>query len=179
MKSKERFCYVFAICLLLLVIGVLIFLYFSGRLYASNISQVSNIPINSSVFIKVNENEASAISFDISGGLIPGEKIPENINISNQSEDELYLRSKAFVYTAEYGLVGISLEVNQNWELKDDGYYYFIGTIQPNQTIGLASQMILNNEYSLSNKQRYIINVIVETLKKTQNMCDIWHNNIE
>ena len=174
MKSKERFCYIFAICVLVSVIALLVFLYLAGLLYASNISQVSNIPINSTVTVEIQKNEASAISFDVSGGLIPGEQIPENINIKNQAQTPLFLRSKAYVYTTDAGLVEIGLNANENWLKNEDGYYYFSEKIEPNQTIALANKIILNESYSFTNKERYIINILVESLDGSLNMQDFW-----
>ena len=173
MKSKERFSYIFAISALILVILIMIVLYQSGMLYASNIDQISTTTIGSTTTIEVKEGQSEAISFDISGAVIPGEKIKQNINIKNSGQTKLYLRAKAFSYTIDRGIIEIGLNKTSDWVFIDD-YYYLKSKIEPNQTVGLSSELILNQDYAFTSKQRYFVNILIESLEDKNNVEEVW-----
>ena len=179
MKSKERFSYIFLICGLVGVITLLVFLYFSGVLFASNSGQISNISLTETKTIRVMENGANVLCFDISGGLIPGQELPLKTNILNNSETSVYVRVKVVLNDGKNDLQSIKLKTTEKFVSMDDGYYYFIDEVLTSQTIGLSSALILGEDCVLSNDFRYIVSIIVEGVSTNIDMESIWGINIE
>lgn len=173
MTEKGKFGYIFTIWVLVFVIVILFFLYFAGFLYSSNPNQVSSIPLGSTSKITLDEGSAFSLSFDISGEVLPNEKIPQNINIYNNSQKNIYVRAKAYINTVDSGVVYIQLITNDNWEYYDN-YYYYNGEILSNETIALATYIVLNEDYNFTKTERYIVNILAESLNADLNITDVW-----
>lgn len=176
MSEKGKFGYIFIIWILIFIIAILFFLYFSGFLYASNKNQVSSLPLGTTSKIPLNKNSSFSLSFDIGGEVLPNEKLPQNINIYNESENDLYVRAKAYVFTKN-GLVEMKLETSENWVLFDD-YYYYNSKILGNETISLCTKILVSDKYNFTNKEKYIVNVLAESLDSSLDPVEIWNFEI-
>ena len=174
MEKKEKFGYIFSICGLTLVIVFLIFLYNSGVLFAGNQTAVSSVPLGSSTKLFVKDSSSAVASFEVNGALLPGEELSQKIGVFNNGESALNLRAKAFFYTQDMGEVEVALKTSENWIKNDDGYYYLNQLALPNETIALASKLVLNKDYVLRGNNKYIINVLVESLDSELNIERIW-----
>lgn len=177
MKSKERFCYIFVISLLITTIGVMVALYMTGMLFVSKINQVSSVPLGSNVVISIENTGANSISFDLCGGLMPEEKVPQLLNVKNDGDTDCYVRAKAFTYASDANKVDLKIATTEKWVFVD-GYYYFIEDVKRGTTIGLANGIILSDSYIFTNDQKYIINVLIESISTQNYHQDLWGVNI-
>jgi len=101
MNEKGKFGYIFVIWMLVFIIVILFFLYFSGFLYSANPNQVSNLPLGTTSKISLKE-----------------------------------------------------------------------------ETVALATHVIVNEEYGFSKKEKYIVNILVESISSTLNIEDMWGFNL-
>ena len=173
MEKKERFSYIFSICGLILIIGFLIFLYTSGFLFASQKSEMSSIPIGSNTTLIVKNSNSAVASFELSGSVLPGEKIRQNISIKNDGLQDLKVRARAFIKTLDEGEIEVYMNVSEKWQ-KDGDYYYYTEPVLSKSTIGLTGKIMLNEDYVLSGNQRYIINILVESLSIDVDADSLW-----
>jgi len=177
MNEKGKFGYIFVIWMLVFIIVILFFLYFSGFLYSANPNQVSNLPLGTTSKISLKENQAFSISFDLNGEILPNEKLPQNINILNIGDEDIFVRAKSYINTLDQGVIDMPLKTGENWAFYE-GYYYFNGKVLKEETVALATHVIVNEEYGFSKKEKYIVNILVESISSTLNIEDMWGFNL-
>lgn len=148
-------------------------LYYTGMLLGAKMNQVSSIPLGSNQVVSVKGTGANAISFDLSGGLLPSEKIPQIINIKNDGEEDVFVRAKAYVYTNDNGMVDLKLDTLDKW-FYQDGYYYYGEKLKKAGLIGLANNLFLNGDYVFTNTKKYIANILIEALNANFSEEDYW-----
>ena len=176
--KTEKFMYIFTICALLVVLAIFLILFFTGFLFSFALDPVTNLPLgNSPIVMNVSNSQATSISFSVKGSIVPGEKLPQKINVKNDGESEVYLRAKSYIYTIDQGQIEMSLDVTSGWVLKDDGYYYFLETLPKNASVGLSSRIIVNDEYNFDSKNEYQVNIIIESLDQQFDVVSIWGIN--
>ena len=174
--GKERFGYIFTICVLGLLLALFLTLFFTGVLSSLAVSPITNLPMGESqLLVEINGTQSSVAAFSFNGSIIPGEKLPQNINIKNQGRGDLFLRARAYVFTEDQGRVEMPLEVTSNWiKNEEDDYYYFSSYLPSNASIGLGSQIIINPQYAFNSSKKYEVCVVVEGLSSTLDAKNIW-----
>lgn len=178
MQNKEKFSYIFSICGLVVIIAFLICLYYSGVLFACKTDLVSSIPIGTTTRLVVENSNSSVATFDLNGAVLPGENIQQNINIFNNGQDNLRVRAIAFIYTKDRGKVDLELNVSDFWIKDADGYYYYKDKVTAKETISLTDKIKLSDLYVFNSSERYIINILVESLDSDLDVNSIWHTEI-
>ena len=174
-SHKERFIYIFSIGVLLFLLVLFLILFFSGYLFSTVIDPITNLPLGkSNLVLNVERTQASTMSFSLNGGILPGEKLPQNLNIKNLGEDSVFVRAKAYAFTKDRGQIDFPLEVTNNWLLKDDGYYYYLELLEGLNTIGLASNIVVNDSYEFDCKEKYMVNILVESLSSDLDVNAAW-----
>jgi len=171
--SKERFCYIFAICVLFLISVVICILAFTGVFYGPQVNKISSVPLGTDITISIGENDINAFSFSVSGGLLPNEKIAQNINIKNTSNAKVYVRVKSILVTNGNNC-DIQMETLNKWK-QNDAYAYFLKEINAGESVGCAKNLIISSEMELSSKYNYNIVIIVESLSENFDTKSIWN----
>jgi len=172
-SSKERFCYIFSICALLLLILIICILAFTGVFYGVQVDKITSVPLGTDITISIGANDCNAFSFAVSGGVIPNEKIAQNINIKNTSTEKIFVRVKSVIVALEDNCK-IDMSNLNNW-VKNGEYAYFLKEINQGESVGCAKNLVINEEYELSSKYNYNIVVIVESLGENFDVKNIWN----
>ena len=106
---------------------------------------------------------AQSKSFALMGSSLPNDRIKQKfvVVLPDIQTDGMVLRARANLLNTDVFLIGFDL-----WSKnEDDGYYYYIDEMYPNQSIGLCSELLWGN-IELKNNMVYFVEFIVEFYKE-------------
>lgn len=167
--------WLFATVALLIMLGISIYLGVSGWYFNTDFSQVCDLELGKNIEVSIKDNQCSTCSFSFSGGVLPGEKLPQVISVRNGAEDtSLYLRAKVYIFMEGNALAEVSLVNNSNWFYNEDGYYYFTEKLTSKGKIGLCSHVMIDERAELSGEKSYIITCAFESLSEEVDTVKLW-----
>lgn len=177
--DKSNFGWIFACCGLVVLLGISIFLGLSGWFINTDMTYTTDLELGKSVQIGIGKNEANAVSLSLDGSFLEGQRLPQIVSIKGtQSEEDMYVRAKIFVYTSENETKSLDLVQTVNWTYnEEDGYYYLNDLLSPNDKVSLCSHIILSENLNLNTGKKYLITIVAETLESGQNVKNIWGND--
>ena len=171
MKSKERFFYIFVICGLVIAFIIFVSLTFLGFFNTSK-NQVASIPLGEKITLPI-ESGANAISLDVSGAVLPGEILPVNLNAFNNSNQDLFIRVKAYIVTPDTGKINLQVENFSDWTLFENNYYYK-KILPQNASISIASKVVLPSDFVFLGNYKYSVIIVTEALNSKLDVNGIW-----
>ena len=171
--SKSTYGFIFAIVALVILLAISLYLGLSGWFYANVTSLESDISLGQTVNLDITKNGAQAVSFSFPGSLLPGQKLPQNINITNSSGKDMFVRAKAVVFNYSQGEVKMEVGVSEHWT-QDGEYYYFDEIVPSSNKIALGSHIKLLPDQEYSSTKTYILTIVVEALDSSLNKEQIW-----
>ena len=101
--SKSTYGFIFAIVLLVILLGISLYLGISGWFFSNTTTLQSDLELGKTVNISVAQTGAQAVSFTFPGSYLPGQKLSQYINITNNADNDLFIRAKAVVFRYEQG----------------------------------------------------------------------------
>ncbi len=177
-KNKPMHGWLFAVISLVILLGISVYLGVSGWYFTTDFSQNNDLVLGNNVEIAVKKNESATASFSFSGGIIPGEKLPQIVSIKNMSEEgKTFLRAKIYIFMADSSLATMSLVTSNNWVYNEDGYYYFTDELISQGKANLASHIVMDENSALCGEKNYIMTILVESVDTTLQVQDIWGIN--
>lgn len=176
--NKKLFGWLFAVIMLVVMLGISLYLGLSGWFFATSFSQGDELVLGNAVEIHIKNNQASTASFAVSGAFLQGEKLPQIISVKNDEEEgEMYVRAKIYTFMQDSSLADISLITNSNWIKAEDGYYYFTDKLLSQGKIGLSSHISVDHLFA--GDKKYIVTVVIESLRSNLDEKDIWGVDLE
>lgn len=174
-KDKTFYGWIFAVIVLSMLLLFTIYLSYSGFFYRMQNCSTPDMKLGQTVELAVTKNAANSISFSFSGSFLPGETLPETLSVKNlEDETDLYLRARAFVYTADNQTIDIEFNGGANWVKYDDGYYYLTMPLTKQNKTGLCSGLVLSDDHSFGSNKNYILTILCETLSTSVDTVDFW-----
>lgn len=171
--SKRDYGFIFAIVVLVILLGVSLYLGISGWFY-SNISPVkSDMQLGKTVNVSLQETGAQALSFTFPGNYLPGQKLPQYINISNNSGKDLHVRAKAVVFSYEDGEKQIEVGISEHWTQNNEYYYFDQPLLQANK-VALGTYVRLSEDEYYNSEKSYVLTIVVEALDASLDRQQIW-----
>ena len=177
--NKDNFGWIFTSALLAFLLAMSIYLGISGFYFKTQSSYTTDIVLGKNIQIDISKNMSNAVSFNLDGSYLSGERLPQIISIKN-TEDEagVYLRAKIFIYTSENKILDMGLVETVNWTFnKEDGYYYFNDVLSKQDKASLCSHVFVDENTSLQSNVKYIVTIIVESLGEDVEIQKIWTSN--
>ena len=176
--SKENFGWIFTSFALALLLGLSIYLGISGWYFKTEMSYTTDLELGKTVQFGVKQNESNAISFNLDGSYLAGERLPQLISIKNlDEENNLYLRAKIYICTGDNQTLKMNMVETVNWTYQEDGYYYFNDLLTPQNKVALCSYVFIDEDTDLLTNKKYIVTVTVESLDESQDIAQIWSYN--
>ncbi len=162
--NKKDFAWLFAciVLVVLLIISVILGLtgFYSSVTY---LKSSTDLTVGDTVVVKVEENQASVVSFTVDGSYLPGESIPQVVQICAQNlDDEIYVRVKAEVFGLEGG--EFDFTTTSHFQKAEDGYYYFDEVLSGGNKITFCTNIITPQDGSFVSEEKYILSIVVETV---------------
>lgn len=177
-KDRAYHGWLFATVSLLIMLGISIYLGVSGWYFNTDFSQVCDLELGKNIEVTIKKNQCSTCSFSFSGGVLPGEQLPQVISVRNGAEDgSLYLRAKVYIFMEGNALAEVSLVNNSNWFYNADGYYYFTEKLNSKGKIGLCSHVMIDERAELCGEKSYITTVAFESLDSSVDPVALWGIN--
>ena len=176
--NKENFGWIFVSFSLTILLGLSIYLGISGWYFKTENSYTTDIQLGKTVQFGVDKNQSNAISFNLDGAYLAGERLPQIVSIKNVNEESsLYLRAKIYIYSGDNQTLKMNMVETVNWTYQEDGYYYFNDLLTPQNKIALCSYVFIDEETDLQTDTKYIVNIITESLDSNQDITQIWGIN--
>lgn len=177
--NKQNIGWIFATVLLAGLLALSLYLGFSGWYFKTDISYTTDLQVGKTVQVGINGNEASAMSLNLEGSFLPGEKIPQIISVKNlEDEKSISLRAKASIDDGNGNSSSLNIIETVNWTFnEEDGYYYFNDYLSPQNKVGLCSHIFTQDDILLQSSKKYIITFTFECLEEGQDVLAIWGNN--
>lgn len=106
--------------------------------YYSTIGKATNVVTSGSIQLVIHERTADGSEFPREGVyVIPGDIVSKRVTIENVCDHPFYLRVRLTngVDGPELSAEDVfRVDLNQeNWELREDGYIYYLGIVQPGE----------------------------------------------
>ena len=176
--NKENFGWIFTTCLLAILLGLSIYLGISGWYFKTEISYTTDLELGKSVQFGIDKNQSNAISFNLDGSYLAGDRLPQLVSVKNINEESsLYLRAKIFIHSGDNQTLKMNMVETVNWTYQEDGYYYFIDLLTPQNKTALCSYVFIDEDTDLQTNTKYIVTIIVESLDDNQDVSQIWGIN--
>ena len=177
--NKANFGWIFTCVVLVILLSIALYLGASGWFFKYENTYTTDLVLGKTVTTTIEKNQSTAVSMTFDGSYIPGERLPQIIGIKNaETEEGVYLRAKAYVYTGDNVVIGMDIVQTINWTLNpDDGYYYYNGVLPANADTSLCSHVIVSDDNVFSGHKKYILTICFESLSENQSPTDIWGYN--
>ena len=175
--KKSNVGWIFAVIILSILLILSLILGMSGYYYSiSYLNSNSDLTVGDSFSIGVNPNQASVASFTFDGAFLPGETIPQVVQINAQDlNSDVRVRVKAKIF----GIVSdteFDFVTSEHFEKAEDGYYYYDDVLQGGNKITFCTYIVLAKDADFVSREKYIISFVVETLETKFDDQNIWKN---
>ena len=175
--TKSNFGWIFATFGLAVLLAISIYLGVSGWYFKNDFSYTTDLELGKSVLIEATQNQANAVSFTVDGSYLNGFMLPQIVSIKNVSDQGVYLRAKAYVYTSNGQYYDVEIDSTTNWVYTEDGYYYFNDTVISDEKVTLCKAIMLGDEDEYLTNVKYIVTFVIEALDIEQNVEALWGVN--
>ncbi len=159
--------------LLLAAIGIGITLAY----FTATTNVTGNITLGDPVTISITQGGASASSLTFDGTALPGTVYSQAIGVKAPAQmTEALMRAKLTITNTDGASTNVEATTTGDWQLGDDQYHYYKGTINANDKIDFITAITIPT--SLTNddaNKTYSIDVIVETIQQANNAANtVW-----
>jgi len=177
--SKENFGWIFTCIGLAVMLALSIYLGVSGWYSKNEKSYTTDLKLGKTMQIGVNKNQSNAISFNLDGSFLAGDRLSQLVSVKNLDENEdLYLRAKIYIYSGNNQMLKMNMVETVNWQYNEmDGYFYFNSLLSPQNKVALCSYVFIDEETVLFTDTKYIVTIVVESLSSNQDIVSLWGNN--
>ena len=177
--SKDNFGWIFTCVGLAILLALSVYMGISGWYFENDRSFSTDIQLGKTMQIGIKKNEANAVSFNLDGSFLAGERLPQLVSIKNLDEiEDVYLRAKIFIYSGTNQTIKMNMVETINWQYnQDDGYFYFNSLLTPQNKVALCSYVFVDEDAILYTDTKYIVTIVIESLDSAQDAEGIWGNN--
>ena len=173
--KKSSYPWLFSIIILSVLLVISLILGFTGYFFSLSMMKTSSdLSLGDTVCLNVEPNEASVVSFTFDGNYLPGEVLPQVIQIkANNIDKNLKVRVKSEAYT-ENGVIQFDFVTTDEFTKGNDGYFYFNSDLAGGNKITFCNSIVMPEKASFVSKEKYILSVIVENLDSSLPVEEIW-----
>ncbi len=174
--NRDNFGWIFACGVLTILLALSIYLGLSGWYFENDRNFTTDMQLGKTVQMGVQKNGANAVSFNLDGSFLAGERLPQIVSVKNLDDGaDLFLRAKIFIYSGGNQTLPMNMVETVNWVYNEnDGYFYFNSTLPPQNTVALCSYIFIDEITTLYTDTKYIVTIVVESLSATQEIQSIW-----
>lgn len=174
--SKDNFGWIFLCVTLAIGLIISVILGFSGFYFKNSSSLSLDLKLGDYLQLDVRKNQASSLSVNIDGSYLPNEKLKQDLFVKNlEVDDEVYIRAKVYIFSSENRVINVNAQISSNWKYNlQDGYYYYNGSLSPQNKATFASDLILDENGDLYSDKKYILTFLVESLADKTQAENLW-----
>lgn len=177
--SKENFGWIFACFALAVLLAISIYMGATGWYFENDRSFTTDLELGKTMQIGVKKNEANALSFNLEGSYLSGERLPQLVSVKNlDQQSDVYLRAKVYIYSGSNQILDMNMVETVNWQYdEEDGYFYFNSLLTPENKVALCSYIFIDEDANLHTDTKYIVTFVIESLDSTQDVALVWGKN--
>ncbi len=172
--NKHNAGWIFATIALGVCLIVSIALGLSGYFFSVAFSkQKTDLVVGESVVVDIKENQAQVVSFTFDGNFLPGEAIPQVVQVSaaNTNKD-VVLRVRGQIFGIEESLDFVTTE---DFE-EGDGFYRSKNILQGGGKVTFCSHLVVPEDSKFVCGEKYVLSIVVEALDSDLDWQNIWKN---
>lgn len=177
--NKKNFGWLFTCVGLAILLALSIYLGLTGWYYENDRSFTTDLELGKTMQVGVKKNEANAVSFNLDGSFLSGERLSQLVSVKNLDElDDVYLRAKIYIYSGTNQTLKMNMVETVNWLYNEnDGYFYFNSLLTPQNKVALCSYVFVDEDTNLHTDTKYIVTILIESLSSNQDVEKVWGNN--
>ena len=146
-SKRNRSASTIAIVTLSILLGLSLILGLTAAFFSASQTAGGDITLGDPVNISITQGGASVSALTFSGKAMPGTSYTQPIGVSVPANtSESVLRAKLTLANSETASKNIVAETSDDWTLADDGYYYYNGTVNANDTLDFCSSITVPKE---------------------------------
>lgn len=174
--KKSSIGWLFAVIILSVLLVLSLILGFSGFFFSvSYLNSNSELTVGDNFSIAVKPNEASVASFTFGGAYLPGERIPQVVQINAQNlNSDVKVRVKAKIFGVDDD-TEFDFVTSEHFDRAEDGYFYYDDVLLGGNKITFCTDIIVPSDSNLVGKEKYILTFVVETLETQFDVDEIWN----
>ena len=174
--KKSNVGWLFAVIILSILLVLSLVLGFSGFFFSvSYLNSNSELTVGENFSISVKPNEANVASFTFDGAYLPGERIPQVVQINAQDLNaDVRVRVKAKIFGTDDD-TEFDFVTTEHFDKAEDGYFYYDDVLLGGNKITFCTDIVVPNESDLVSKEKYILTFVVETLETQFDVEKIWN----
>ena len=180
--KKSTYPWLFSVIILVVLLLVALYLGYSGYFFSiSMMNAPTDIQVGDTVQINLSPNETSVVSFTLDGAYLPGERIPQIIQLkADNLEKDLKVRVKAEIFSKNM-VTDLDFVTTDFFTKGADNYFYYTDTLAGGNKTTFCSYLVIPEDSELLSKEKYVLSVVVENLDASLNVEQIWNmqENIE
>ncbi len=145
--------------------------------FTATATVAGDITLGNPVTISITQGGASASSLSFPGDALPGTVYDQAIGVAAPAEmTEALMRAKLTITNTDGATTNVEATATESWIKGDDGYHYYNGTVNANDTIDFITAVTVPT--SLTNddaKKTFNVDVVVETIQQANNAANaVW-----
>ena len=166
-----------AIVVLSLLLVVAIGIGIALAYFNATANVVGNITLGNPVTISITQGGASAQSLTFSNNALPGDVFSQTIGVQAPAAmTEALMRGKLTITNTDGASVNVAGTTTANWVAGEDGYYYYNGSVNANDTIDFITAITVPTTLTNADANKtFSVEVIIETIQKQNNAANsVW-----
>ena len=174
--KKSTYPWLFSVIILVVLLLVSLYLGYSGYFFSiSMISSPTDVKLGETVQINLSPNETSVVSFTLDGAYLPGEKIPQTIQLKADNLDkDLKVRVKAEIFSNNK-VTDLDFVTTDFFVKGTDDYFYYTDALAGGNKVTFCSYLVIPDDSELISKEKYVLSVVVENLDASLDVEEIWN----
>ena len=174
--KKSTYPWLFAVIILVILFFIVLGLGFSGYFFSISMAKSeTDLNLGETICLNLQPNETSVASFTIDGSYMPGERLPQIIQLkANDLDVALKVRVRAEVFSTN-NTIDLDFVTGQGFDKAEDGYYYYNQELLGGSKITFSNYIVLPENATFSSKEKYVLSIIVENLNAEFDVNTIWN----
>lgn len=146
-NNRKRGASTVAIVTLSVLLGLSLILGLTAAFFSANQSATGDITLGDPVNISITQGGTSVDALTFSGTAMPGTSYTQPIGISvPENTSQSVLRCKLTLLNTNNASQNVVATTSTDWELHDDDYYYYNGTVSAGDTLEFCSEITVPKE---------------------------------
>lgn len=172
--NKHNAGWIFATIALGVCLIVSIVLGLNGYFFSVAFSnQKTDLVVGEGVVLGIKENQAQVVSFTFDGNFLPGEAIPQVVQIcASNANKGVVLRVRGQIFGIEESL---GFAVSEEFEERD-GFYYSKNILKSGGKVAFCSHLVVPEDAKFVCGEKYVLTIVVEALDSDLDWQNIWKN---
>jgi len=175
-RSPKESWYIFFITILSIFSVILLSIFLSNPFSQAPLINLGQKMLGDNINIRIEDSGSFSQTVSFYGSLLPEFEMPQNAYLTLLADQEdCKARAKVFMYDSSGRLINLSVQFTSDWEMNEDGYYYYNSTLTPSLVLKFLQSIVMpSSEVGIYSCNLYNIIITVETLPVVSDYLTLW-----